>query len=52
MASAAAAANVPDHKIRYIAGWAPGSTTVVICVDPTLLPSAAGLAFFGWLLHG
>ena len=49
-ASAAAAIDVPDHKIRFVGGWAPGSTTIVIYVDPTVQPSAAGRAFFGYLL--
>ena len=50
MASAAAAANVPFHKIRYLAGWAEGSTTINGYVDPTVRNSVAGRAFFEWLL--
>ena len=49
-ASAAAAICVPDHKIRFVGGWAPGSTTLVVYVDPTVQPTVAGRLFFGYLL--
>jgi hypothetical protein len=50
MASAAAAVNVPDHKIRHLGGWAPGSTTLNDYVNLTVVASREALDFFAFLL--
>ena len=50
MASAAAAIDVPYHKIRHLGGWAPGSTTIDSYVDLTVIASAAAYDFFAFLL--
>jgi hypothetical protein len=49
-ASAAAAQGVILPKIRYFGGWSVGSTVLERdYIDPTVLPSAGGHAFFAWL---
>jgi len=50
-ASAMAAISVPRHLYIWLGGWAPGSSTVdKHYIDPTILPTPAAYAFFGWAL--
>ena len=50
-ASAMAAIGVARHIYVWLGGWARGSSTVEKhYIDPTVLPSPAAYAFFGWAL--
>lgn len=49
--SCMAAIGVEPHIYTWIGGWAAGSTTVAKhYIDPTVLPSPAAYAFWGWAL--
>ena len=46
-----AAIGVARHIYVWLGGWARGSSTVEKhYIDPTVLPSPAAYAFFGWAL--
>lgn len=50
-ASVSAAIKVERHIWMWMGGWAPGSSTPdVHYLDPTVLPSPAGYALYGWML--
>jgi hypothetical protein len=50
-ASAMAAIGVERHLFIWLGGWARGSTTVDRhYLDPTVLPSPAAFALYGWAL--
>jgi len=45
------AIGVDRHVIVWLGGWAPGSTTMEKhYLDPTMLPSPAAYALYGWAL--
>ena len=50
-ASYMAALGVPEHMYVWVCGWMRGSTTAVKhYVDPTVLPTDAARALWGWAL--
>jgi hypothetical protein len=52
-ASACSAIDVRRHILCWMGGWAPGSATLEHhYLDPSVTPSPAAYAFYGWLLRG
>jgi hypothetical protein len=52
-ASAGSAIDVRRFIICWMGGWAPGSSTLEQhYLDPSVTPTPAAYAFFGWLLRG
>ena len=51
-ASAMAAIGVPRHLYVWVGGWSPTSRTVdKHYIEPTVMPTPAAHALFGWLLQ-
>ena len=47
------AIDVRRHILCWMGGWAPGSATLEHhYLDPSVTPSPAAYAFYGWLLRG
>ena len=47
-----AAIGVPRHLYVWVGGWSPTSRTVdKHYIDPTVMPTPAAHALFGWLLQ-
>lgn len=52
-ASAGSAIEVRRFILCWVGGWAPGSSTLERhYLDPSITPTPAAYAFFGWLLRG
>ena len=50
-ASMCSALDIARRVWVWLGGWAPGSTTPdVHYVDPTVLPTPAGIALYGWMM--
>lgn len=51
--SACSAIDVRRFILCFMAGWAPGGDTLERhYLDPSITPTLAAYAFFGWLLRG